>query len=271
MSSEQEVYTHGHHPVIVAAHAERTATEAAAFVLPRLEPGMRVLDIGCGPGSITVGLAEYVGESGTVVGIDNSDEALEIATATHAAIPNVTFEAASAYALPFADASFDIAYGHQVLQHLADPIAALREVSRVLRPGGLVAVRDADYGTMTHHPRYPEITSWLELYHEVARANGGEPDAGRRLHQWVRGAGFTDIEATSSVWTYATSSEREAWADLWARRIMLPRFADRAVELDLCEYMEIAALASGWRRWATEPDGWFAFIHGEVVGVKTAR
>jgi ubiquinone/menaquinone biosynthesis C-methylase UbiE len=271
MSSEEEVYTHGHHPVIVAAHAERTAAEAAAFVLPRLQRGMRVLDIGCGPGSITAGLAEHVGESGSVVGIDNSEEAVEIASATHAAASNLTFETASAYALPFADASFDVAYGHQVLQHLVDPIAALREVNRVLRPGGLIAVRDADYGTMTHHPRYPEIKTWLKLYRKVARANGGDPDAGRRLHQWVRGADFTEIEVTSSVWTYATPSERRSWANLWARRIMLPRFADRAVELDLCEYMEIAALASGWRRWASEPDGWFAFIHGEVVGVKAVR
>lgn len=268
MSFIDEVYTHGHHPFVVAAHAERTADEAAAFLLDRLERGTRVLDIGCGPGSITVGLAAHIGASGSVVGIDNSEETIAIATASHGEVANVTFETASAYSLPFADASFDVAYGHQVLQHLADPIAALREVNRVLRPGGLVAVREADYGTMAHHPRYPEITSWLELYHYVARANGGEPDAGRRLHQWVRGAGFKDLEVTSSVWTYSTATERTRWAELWARRIMLPHFADRAVELDLCEYMEIAALASGWRRWASEPDGWFAFIHGEVIGVK---
>jgi ubiquinone/menaquinone biosynthesis C-methylase UbiE len=271
MSSIEEVYTHGHHPFVVAAHAERTAAEAAAFLLPRLEPGKQVLDIGCGPGSITIGLAEHVGASGSVVGIDNSAETIDVATSTHVAVPNVTFEIASAYSLPFPDASFDVAYGHQVLQHLADPIGALREVNRILRPGGLVAVREADYGTMTHHPRYPEITSWLELYHQVARANGGEPDAGRRLHQWLRGAGFRDLEVTSSVWTYSTPADRTSWAELWARRITLPHFADRAVELDLCEYMETTALAAGWRRWASEPDGWFAFIHGQVVGVKPGR
>lgn len=271
MNSADEVYTHGHHPFIVAAHAERTAEEAAAFLLPRIEPGMRVLDIGCGPGSITVGLANHVGAAGTVVGIDNSEETVAAATVTHAAVANLTFETASAYDLPFANETFDAVYGHQVLQHLADPIAALREARRVLRPGGLIGVRDADYGTMTHHPRYPEIKSWLKLYHLVARANGGEPDAGRRLHQWVRGAGFIDLVVTSSVWTYATATDRKNWAELWARRIMLPRFADRAVELDLCEYMEIAALASGWRRWADEPDGWFAFLHGEIVASKPSQ
>jgi ubiquinone/menaquinone biosynthesis C-methylase UbiE len=268
MSSADEIYTHGHDEVVVAAHAQRTAGEAAAFLLSRLEPGTRLIDFGCGPGSITVGLAEHLGPDGSVVGIDNSPEAVELALRASHEIDNITVESASVYQLPFADGSFDAAYGHQVLQHLADPVTALREIHRVLRPGGVIGVRDADYGSMTHHPPSESLASWLRLYQTVARANGGEPDAGRRLPEWVQAAGFTDLEVTSSVWTFATEPERRSWAQLWASRIMLPRFADRAVDLGICDRSEIGAIASGWHRWATESNGWFAFIHGEVVAVK---
>ena len=271
MSRIDETYTHGHHPVVVGAHARRTAAEAAAFVLPSIRAGSRILDFGCGPGSITVGLADHIGPEGSVVGIDNSPDVVAIASEAARTRGNVEFEVASVYELPFAPGSFDVAYGHQTLQHLADPVAALTEVNRVLRSGGLIAVRDSDYGTMTHFPRYRELDSWLDLYHKVARANGGEPDAGRHLPRWVRNAGFLDSVISSSVWTYATEAEREDWATLWANRIVLPRFVDRAAQLELAGRHEIEEIAAAWKRWAHEPDGWFAFIHGEVVATKPAR
>lgn len=267
----EEVYTHGHDAVVVAAHAQRTAAEAAAFVLDRIEPGMRVLDFGCGPGSITAGLAEHVGPNGHVVGIDSSAEAIAMARAAAADAPALEFAVASAYELPFPDDSFEVGYGHQVLQHLADPVAALRETLRVLRPGGLIAVRDADYGTMTHHPHCEEIDEWLAAYHSVARANGGEPDAGRRLLEWIGEAGFEEPVATTSVWSYATPQSRREWADLWAGRLMLPRLTDRARQLGVADDASLQRMADGWRRWAEEPGGWFAFIHGEVVAKKPGR
>ena len=180
-----ERYTHGHHPSVVAQHQRRTAEEAAAFLLPHLRPGMRLLDFGCGPGTVTAGLARRVAP-GEVVGIDVSEEILDLARA-HAAeqgVENVSFEAADVYALPFEDGSFDVAFAHQVLQHLAEPTAALIEVGRVLSPGGIVAVRDADYGTMVHWPRDPRIERFLALYHAVAERNGGDADAGRRIPAW---------------------------------------------------------------------------------------
>ena len=270
MSRIEEHYTHGHDPVVVAAHARRTAAEAAAFVLPRLESGMRVLDFGCGPGSITTGIADHILPEGRVVGIDNSPAAIAIAAGGAQDRPNLVYAVSSVYDLPFADESFDAAYGHQTLQHLGDPVAALAEVRRVLSPGALVAVRDADFGTMTHFPQYDRLDAWLDLYHRVARANGGEPDAGRRLPGWVRAAGFVDCTITSSVWTFATRRERQDWASLWVSRTALPRFRDRALQLSLIDADEIEDIAAAWKLWADEPDGWFAFIHGEVVAIKPA-
>jgi ubiquinone/menaquinone biosynthesis C-methylase UbiE len=268
MGETNEVYTHGHHPVILAAHAERTADEAAAFLLPRLKPGMSLLDVGCGPGSITLGLADHMGPEGSVIGVDSSEEAIAEARrgARQSVVPQ--FEVASVYDLPFPDGSFDVVFGHQILQHLADPVGALVEIGRVLKPGGLVAMRDADFGSMSFYPELPELHRWLDIYHSVARANGGEPDAGRRLVSWIRSAGFVDAIGTSSTWTYITADERERWARLWASRITLDRFADRAVGLGLCDRSELEEIADGWRTWAAEPDGWFGFIHGEVVAAK---
>ncbi len=265
-SPPDETYTHGHASVVVAAHAMRTAEEAAGFLIPHLKPGMRVVDVGCGPGSITTGLARYV-SPGEVTGIDNAPEVVEIArrTAAERAVPNVRLEVASAYDLPVADASVDVVYAHQVLQHLSDPVAALTEAKRALVAGGYIAVRDADYGTMTHYPHEPLLDRWLTVYRAMARHNGGEPDAGRRLLEWVGDAGFAHAVPTASTWLYADPQGRSEWAELWANRMTLERIVARAEELDISDREELAAIAAGWHAWAAQPVAWFAFIHGEVV------
>lgn len=257
---DDEVYTHTHSEIVLDAHGRRTAEEAAAFLLAHLRPGMRLLDLGCGPGSITIGLARYVAPAETV-GIDQAEEALESARkrATDHSMSHVRFERADVYELPFGDDEFDVVYAHQLLQHLADPVAGLTEAHRVLRPGGYVAVRDSDYGTMTHYPHEPMLDVWLERYHRTARGNGGEPDAGRRLMEWVRAAGFEHLHATTSTWLFATPEDRSRWAGLWTSRRL--RNDDRSSSED-------AAIREAFHRWAEHPDGWFSFIHGEVLARK---
>ena len=187
----REVYPHGHHPSVLRSHRWRTAENSAGYLLPLLRPTDRLLDIGVGPGTITVDLATRV-PAGTVVGIDNAPAALEAARTLTTArnVTNLTLQPGDAYALDFDADSFDVVHAHQVLQHLADPVAALREMRRVCRPGGVVAARDADYAAMTWYPDHPALTRWLALYRPLARAGGGEPDAGRRLRAWALAAGF---------------------------------------------------------------------------------
>lgn len=224
---------------------------------------MRLIDLGCGPGSITAGLAAAVAP-GTVIGIDASPVAIERARRRHGGPENLSFVVGSAYRLPIEAGGADVAYAHQVLQHLSRPVAALRELGRVLRPGGLIAVRDADYGTMVHWPAEPMIDRWLELYHATQRRHGGEPDAGRRLPAWVVEAGFVDPAVTTTSWVYADAEARTAWSEMWVDRLVPDRpFAELAAELT--SRAELDELIAGWRRWAQQPTGIFAFLNVEVL------
>ncbi|HEX6757126.1 MAG TPA: methyltransferase domain-containing protein [Propionibacteriaceae bacterium] len=157
------------------------------------------------------------------------------------------------YQLGFPDASFDVVHAHQLVQHLADPVAALREMRRVCSQGGLVAVRDADYAAMTWHPPSAALTRWLQLYHDVARSNGGEPDAGRRLLGWAQAAGFSRVDSSASAWCFATPTDIAWWSDTWAERLGHSDFAHQAVELRLSDPAELAQVAEGWRLWGNVP------------------
>lgn len=267
MTSER--YTHGHDPAVRAAHSARTAADSAGFLLPHLSSGLRLLDVGCGPGSISTDLAELVAP-GKVVGVDASLDVLEYARnlAASREVDNVVFQQSDAYHLGFDDNSFDVVYSHQVLQHLARPVEALIEFKRVLRRGGLLAVRDADYGTMVHAPFDPRIQRWLELYHVVACSNGGEPDAGRLLRRWVLEAGFDELSTSAAAWCYADPLTTRTWAHQWASRVTEGAFADAAIRTGAAHKDELYELANAWIGWAEQPAAFFAFLHGEVLARK---
>jgi len=178
---------------------------------------------------------------------------------------NVRFETGDVYRLGFEDGTFDVVHAHQVLQHLSDPVAALAEMRRVCRPGGLVAARDSDYGGMFWFPADPELDEWLTLYRDVARALGGEPDAGRRLLSWARAVGFAEVEASASGWCYTGPADRPWWGALWAQRLTESPFGDRAVEQSLAARADLERLARAWLRWADSEDGWFFIPHGEIL------
>lgn len=272
MTSEplrHEKYTHGHAPATVRQHARRTADEAAAFLLPELRSGMRLLDVGCGPGSITRGLAERIAP-GEAIGIDLSRETLAAARAEAAdrGLDNLRYQEGSVYQLPFDDASFDVAYAHQVLQHLREPAAALHEMLRVVRSGGLVAVRDVDWGTASYWPPDPWIERFVEVHFKTWYRNGGEPRLGRQLRALFNAAGISDLQITASVWCYATPAETAEWGESYAERLLTSPMGERAVEYGYASRADLEAMAAAFRAWAAHPDAFWAFIHVAALARK---
>jgi ubiquinone/menaquinone biosynthesis C-methylase UbiE len=264
-----EKYTHGHAPATVRQHGTRTAEEAAAFLLPLLEPGMRLLDVGCGPGSITRGLAQRL-SPGEVVGLDLSRETLAAARedAARRGLTNLTYVEGSVYQIPFPDASFDVAYAHQVTQHLRKPADALGEMLRVLRPGGLVGIRDVDWGTASYWPLDPRIDLFIDTHFKTWYQNGGEPRMGRGLKALFNAAPVTDVQVTADVWCYATPEETTEWGESYAQRLLTSPMGGRMVEYGFATRADLEAMAAGFRAWAAHPDAFWAFTQVAALGRK---
>jgi ubiquinone/menaquinone biosynthesis C-methylase UbiE len=262
-----DVYTHGHDDAVLRSHRWRTAENSAAYLLPHLRPGLSLLDVGCGPGTLTVDLAARV-TPGPTLGVDAAADVVADATghARRTGARTVRFVAGDFRALDLAPGSFDVVHAHQVLQHLRDPVEALRAMAALARPGGgVVAVRDADYAGMTWAPADARLDHWLALYRAVAARNGGEPDAGRHLPAWARRAGLDDAVYTTSTWTFVTPEDRAWWSETWAERTTSTTLADHALAYDLATRADLEDIAAGWRAWAAAPDAVFTVVHGEVL------
>ena len=259
-------YTHGHHESVLRSHRWRTAENSAGYLLPHLSSGLTVLDAGCGPGTITADLATIV-TPGRVTALEVTEPALDLARAEigRRGLTTVDFAVGDVHALDFADDTFDVVHAHQVLQHVGDPVAALREFRRVTKPGGVIAVRDGDYGAFTWFPQLPELDEWLALYQRIARGNGGEPDAGRRLLAWAHAAGLADVTATASTWCFATPADRDWWGGMWADRVLESQMATTALSTGAATQDDLRRLSDAWRAWAADPDGWLSLVHSELI------
>lgn len=264
-----ERYIHGHHESVLRSHAWRTVQNSAAYLLPHLAVGQRVLDVGSGPGTISIDIARRVAP-GYVTGIDASADVVEQANALARdnSLSTVQFRVGDVYALDFEDDTFDVVHAHQVMQHLARPLEAMREIRRVLKPGGIFAARDVIYGSTSWYPTLPALESWLQALVTVHRVNGGDPDAGRSLKAWAKHAGFASVTSSASMWCFATDAERDWWGSSWADRALESSFAVQAIETGVASLNELRAISDGWRYWAADSDGWFGMPHGEIIAVK---
>ena len=267
MSATDARYTHGHAESVLRSHRWRTAENSSGYLLPHLRPGQDLLDVGAGPGTITADLAGLVAP-GRVTALEATEDALALSRDELGRRGvDADFVVGDVHALELADDSFDIVHAHQVLQHVGDPVLALREMRRVCRPGGLVAARDSDYRAFTWWPLLPELDRWMQLYQATARANGGEPDAGRRMLGWAHAAGFTEVTATASTWCFATPEDRAYWGGMWADRILTSAMSAQLLDEGLSDEAELQQISRAWAAWAEHPDAWLSILHGEVLAV----
>jgi len=260
-------YSYGHSPAVVAVHAARSAEHEARFVLDHLRPGLRLLDAGCGPGSITVGLAAAVAPA-EVIGLDSAPAVLDQARqcARAAGLSNVRFEAGSVLDLPFANDSFDVAFAHTLLEHVGDVRAALRELGRVVRPGGLIALRDVDWDARSLAPTDAAIEAAADLYARVWRHNGGHPRCGRDLPALLLEAGCRNVRTSVSFrWDGSATAARE-FAALLAERLPRPPMAETIVGAGWASLAELEALAAACRAWGERPDAFADMLMVEALG-----
>ncbi len=192
MSTER--YTLGYDAPALAFVGRRTLDSHGAFFVEHLQPGMQVLDIGCGPGSITLGIAARLG-AGRVTGVDLSEEQMRMATenARTSGVSNVRFQPASAYHLPFDGGQFDAVFSHALIEHLNEPVRALREFLRVLKPSGVMGVATPDWSGFLYGPSNPALRAAVKAYEGLQVANGGDVNVGHKLSQYAVEAGFEKV------------------------------------------------------------------------------
>ena len=214
-AAQESTYTMGYSDDFQQLLDRRSVHTHAAHLLPHLKPGMRVLDFGCGPGTISVGLAEAV-NPGELHGIDMEATQIDLARAAARAggHANVTFRVGDVTDLPFDDDSFDVAHCHAVLMHVPDTPAVLAEVKRVLKPGGIIASRESIISSSFLYPGDEETNRAWATFARLLAGNGGHPDMGLELKARLREAGFADIRASGSfdffgtpgTWRFFTAS-----------------------------------------------------------------
>ena len=265
-------YTLGHHDSVTRSHTSRTATKDAAFLLPFIKPRHKILDVGCGPGTITAGFCAFAPQ-GEVVGVDASESVIAQAQSLATGGGELRFEVASVVAeggLPFPDGTFDIVFTHQVLVHIPDPVKALREMRRVCRPdGGMIACREGSATSFTWTPDPSGyLARWRRAMCDMLIPTGCAPTGGEGLSRWMREAGMDPkkMRKSISVTSYSTEEERKWWGELHRERLEKSDVKTNFLSTGVTEE-ELEGIKEALRVWGGDVDGVFAMMQWEVIAL----
>jgi SAM-dependent methyltransferase len=252
MAKSPETYTPGYSEPTLRLMLRRTAAKHAAFFTPLLRHGIRLLDCGCGPGTITLDLAKFI-SPGQVIGIDLEPGQVRYAQdqARRQERGNASFGVASIYSLPFPDGHFDAVFSHALFEHLREPVRALREMKRVLRRSGLVGLRSPDWAGLVVHPPNPLLDEAFCLFKEIQIGNGGNPYVGRALKGLLRESGFSNRSVSASYEIFDDLACFVEWL---------------ASCLELRGHAELRQNAQELRAWCEDPDALIAISWFEGIG-----
>ena len=246
----------------------RDAQTFLPFLLGHLRPGMDVLDVGCGVGSVALDLAPRIAP-GRVAGIDADPGQIEVArrSAAERAIDNARFQTGSVHELPFDDASFDVAYANAVLMYVRDPVAALTEMRRVLRPDGLAAVSDDDLGTIVMSPERPELLRGAELFERAVAHEGGNTRYSRHLRSLMLQAGFARTQGFGHApEVYGDAAGTRWFADFAVGVLSAPTMAELIVSEGWATRAELDATLTALREWGDRPDAFASWLYCAALG-----
>ena len=262
-------YTMGFSDEMLESLRRFTAENSAAHLLPHLRPGLRILDFGCGPGTISLGLAKAAAP-GELHGVDMEESQIELARQVAAAngLDNAIFHVGDVADLPFEDGFFDVAHGHNVLMHIPDTAAALAEVKRVLKPGGILSCREMICASSFTQPDFGVIRKSWDMFEDLLAADDGHPQMGKELKGHLLEAGFTNIRVTGSFTMYNTPADVAfifGFANKW---FLSPEITDAAIKYGASTPELVAATAKAYDAWKVHPGALCGLAFGEAVAGK---
>lgn len=307
MAEKQETnYTQGYSKATVASHASRTLNSDAGFLKPYIEPSDRILDVGCGPGTITVGFNALVdgAEGGCVTGVDISDEILAQARETAANAATTMDEAGTSSSnnnntaieflkadvlkgLPFPDDTFTVVYASQLFPHLATPAQrykALAEMRRVLKPGGILATRDA--AELHFYPRHHDLDRlWagrmVRALRQQSESDGDADKAcfpGGDMPALFQSVGFgRSIRTNNGGFSLKIGAGTTVHSGPETRKWFAQSLADRLRPGDTFRESwgnvgitdeEVAETCGALGRWAEDEGAWYVAVQAEILGWK---
>ncbi len=235
----------------------------------RYPAGSAVLEAGCGVGAQTLILARNSpGARFTCVDLSEPSVGQARERAREAGLGNVSFARADLHDLPYPPETFDHLFVCFVLEHLADPLAALASLKTCLKPGGTITVIEGDHGSTLFHPESADARRAIECLVELQGAAGGDALIGRRLHPLLARAGFTGVTVSPRI-AYADAS-RPTWVEGFTRNTfiaMVDGVRDEVLRRSLMSPAAWRAGIDGLHR-TTEPDGAFCYTFFKAVGVK---
>ena len=241
----------------------------AAHLLPYLRPGMRVLDFGCGPGTISVGLAKAI-HPGEMHGVDMDAPSIEVARAiAHSQRQdNAVYHVADVIDLPFEDGFFDVAHCHNVLMHIPDTQAVLSEVKRVLKPGGIVSCREMISESSFNYPDFGVLRSAWDMFEDLLAADDGHPQMGKEIKGHLLEAGFENIGLEGGFDFYSSPADTE-WIYQFAKKWFLsPEITEAAVKYGASTQELCDAIAEAYEKWRVEPGNICGIAFGEAIAAK---
>ena len=262
-------YTMGYSEVILETQLHATVETSAAHLLPYLRPGLRVLDFGCGPGAISVGLAKAVAP-GEMHGVD-MDEALigmsKSMAASHGQ-DNAIFHVGDVTDLEFEDNFFDVAHCRSVLMHVPDTAAVLSEVKRVLKPGGVIACREMICESAFTHPDFGILRRSWDMFEDLMRADDGHPQMGKDMKGHILEAGFANILMNASFSVYSSPEEIASIHRIVSRWLLSREVTEAAIKYGASSEKLVNDLKVAYDKWKECPGAFFAFAYGEAIANK---
>ena len=269
ITPEANTYALGHSAAVLSSHTSRTASNCAFYLVPHLTTTSTIRDVGCGPGTITCDLAA-IATSGKVIGLDTSSSVTDTAreTASSRQLTNVSFQVGNVHSLPFEDDSFDVVHAHMTFVHLPNPEHAFAEVRRVCKPGGVVAIRECDWDSLTIYPETAPLRKWRDATADVLAADGAEANAGRMLRTWATAVGFDrkKVEVGATAITYATEELAKWWGEMHAQRLKDEGgISLKMVQKGVATEEEIEEMAGAWLNWSKDELALWALMTVHVL------